>query len=168
MILNRRRFLESASITMLGTAALPGAFAETVRGLGGNRLSGTNFAGLENASVELFQPLIGESFQVTQWGGVLLDRLTLLAATPFESPQTASRTGKANSAPKIPASIVSSSVPAVNSFGLRFQGSSASQFPQGTYTVTNQSLGSFALFLVPGGPGKSPQTYTAIFSLLVP
>jgi hypothetical protein len=49
-------------------------------------------------------------------------------------------------------------------FAPLFSGSLSEGFGQGTYTVAHRSLGSFALFLVPVGPGGPDQRYEAVFN----
>jgi hypothetical protein len=50
-------------------------------------------------------------------------------------------------------------------FSLRFRGPEGIVLPQGTYTMIHESLGTFALFLVPIGPGRQGGglRYEAIF-----
>ncbi len=159
MSLTRRRFLGTASLSALASAALPTVFAQTIAPWKDDPFKLQNLDILANASEETFKPFIGESFAMIQ-GGRRLDSLTLLAVTPAAPPPSASKSSDAGSPAR-------RSGQTVISFSLSFQGSGASQ-PQGTYTLNKNGLGSFPLFLVPGGPGKAPQTYTAIFSLLVP
>lgn len=56
--------------------------------------------------------------------------------------------------------------PSVHTIGyvLIFLGTMPDQLPQGTYTFTHPSLGSFTLLLVPGPKGH--QTYTAVINRL--
>jgi hypothetical protein len=51
-------------------------------------------------------------------------------------------------------------------FSLLFQNGRGAALPQGTYTVEHAALGSFALFLVPGGHEKGGQSYVAIVNRL--
>jgi len=159
MSLTRRRFIESASLTLLASAALPTAFAQRASGLKDDTFKLEDLTVLESASEERFKPLIGESFAVLQ-ANRRLDSLTLLSVTAAAPPPPASKVLKAGRAARFPAQ-------AVSSFSLRFQGSGASSLAQGTYTLKSDILGSFPLFLVPGGTDVSPHTYTAVFSLLM-
>ncbi|MDR3775209.1 MAG: hypothetical protein P4L26_17780 [Terracidiphilus sp.] len=159
MSLTRRRFIGTASLSALASAAFPTVLAQTIAPRKDDPFKQQNLDVLANASEETFKPYIGESFAMVQ-GGRRLASLTLLAVTPAAPPPSASKSSAAGSPPR-------RSGQTVRSFSLSFQGSGASE-PQGTYTLNKNSLGSFSLFLVPGGPGKSPQTYTAVFSLLVP
>ncbi len=167
MSLTRRRFLESASLTVLASAALPAAFAQSTHGLKDDPFSPEAADVLANASEETFKPLIGESFEVMKGGG-RLDTLTLQEVNPaaFKPAASKPRAEGASAAE----SRIAAKAPgqAVNSFALRFHGSGASTLPEGTYTVDNEALGSFPLFLAPTGPDSDPHRYTAYFSLLVP
>jgi hypothetical protein len=157
MSLTRRRFIEAASLTLLASAARPIAFAQTASGLTDDTFQEKNLAVLDNASEETFKPLVGERFTVMH-GKQQLESLTLDSVTTAEEP---------SSAPKAPRATLSSKPAneATTGFGLHFRGSGKS-LSQGTYTMKNHSLGSFALFIVPGGPGLNPHTYTATFNRL--
>ncbi len=160
MSLNRRRFVESASLTLLASAALPTAFAQHISGRKGDPFNPENPDVLANASEENFKPFIGESFAVMK-AGQRVDSLTLVEVTAAAPPPSASNAGTAPGLPRVP-------TPAVTSFSLRFRGLGASILPEGTYTVKNRVLGSFPLFLSATGPATDPRRYTATFTLLVP
>jgi hypothetical protein len=55
---------------------------------------------------------------------------------------------------------------AITGFVLHFKSASRQTLPQATYTLTNRSVGSFALFLTPSDPSLNPQEFAAAFSLL--
>lgn len=157
MSLSRRRFIESASLTVLASAVLPAAFAQGASRLKDDPFSAENADVLANVSEETFKPFIGDSFDVMN-ANRLLDTLTLFevtAAEPAPTPAKASVAGR------------SSRTPATTSFSLRFHGSATSTLEQRIYTVENASLGSFPLFLTPGNPEMNPPRYIASFSLLV-
>ncbi len=145
MSVTRRSFLERATVTMLAGTVLPRAFAQ----------SSSSF--FDNISAETFKPFIGDEFGIAA-NGRSLGSLTLIAVT--QSPSTAPATAKSGSGS-------TSSTPAVDAFTLKFQGS-GHRLPQETYTLSQLSLGSFPLFLVPGSSVGSSPTYTAVFNLLKP
>jgi hypothetical protein len=145
MSVTRRNFLERATVTMLAGAVLPKAFSQ----------SSSSF--FDNISAETFKPFIGDKFSIAA-NGRSLGSLTLIAVT--ESPSSAPETAKAGSGSKAPAQTF-------DTFSLKFQGSGV-RLPQETYTLSQLSLGSFPLFLVPGSSGNSAPTYTAVFNLLKP
>lgn len=159
MSVTRRRFIGAASLTLLASTARPIALAQSISGSDQGTFSAENIAVLDKASEEMFKPLIGESFEVLQ-GNRRLESLMLVSVTSGATPTVESRLPKAGRPSR-------SSEQTVNCFSLRFQ-SSGRSLGQGTYTVSNESLGSFPLFIVPGGPGMSPKSYTATFSLLAP
>jgi hypothetical protein len=159
MSLTRRRFIEAASLTLLASSAPAVAFAQSVSGLKQDAFSAEEVAMLDDISEETFTPLIGENFAVSK-GNRLLGSLTLLSVASAEKPNPPSTLSKARNASKPPEQTV-------NCFSVRFQ-SSGESLPQGTYTLTNASLGSFPLFIVPGSREMSPHSYTATFNRLAP
>ena len=158
MSLSRRRFIESASLTLLAGAARPVAFAQMVPRSSVDPFQDKNLSLLDHASAETFQPLVGEFFLVMR-GNQQLESLILESVTSAEQPPSPSRVSKMTLSSKPAKEIVSS-------FALHFRGSGQS-LSQGTYTMKNHTLGSLALFIVPGGPGMNPNTYTSTFTLLV-
>ena len=96
---------------------------------------------------ELFEPLIGSKFQVTD---ASLGSLTM-TLTNVELPQPKSGAGVA----------VKSTV--VSGFALRFRQISGVWLPQGTYQLSLPQLGTFPLFIVPGSKVR-PTSYTAIIN----
>ena len=163
MSLTRRRFIEAASLTLLASAARSVAFAQKATGSTDDTFQDKDLAVLENASEETFKPLVGERFTVLH-GKQQLESLTLDSVTTAEEPSPASEVPRATLSSR-PASS-SPTKETATSFGLHFRGSGKS-LSQGTYTFKNHNLGSFALFIVPGGPEMNPHTYTATFSRLV-
>jgi hypothetical protein len=159
MSLTRRRFIEAASLTLLASSAPAVAFAQSVSGLKQGTFSAEEVAVLDDISEETFAPLIGESFAVSQ-GNRRLEPLTLLSVTSAAKPNPPSTLSKARNTLKPPEQTV-------NCFSLRFK-SSGESLTQGTYTLTNASLGSFPLFIVPGSRETSPHSYTATFNRLAP
>lgn len=152
MSLTRRRFIETASLSMLASAVLPSALASQKH----QPFNSDGLALLDAVSARTFEPYIGERFQVS---GANVS-LTLRSVTPAAGPLPASTPHTIRPVPKLAQETVSG-------FSLRFQGSGIA-LGQGTYTLNNSALGSFPLFLVPSGPGAAPMMYTAIFNLLNP
>jgi hypothetical protein len=157
MSLTRRRFIETASLTMLATAALPAGLAQSAAKLSGTPFDPEKIAVLDGVSELTFKPFIGEGFAVIQ-ANRKIGSLTLLSVTSAGSAPESPQAQSARSAPKHVGAPITS-------FSLRFKGSGA-PLPQATYTLDQDSLGTFPLFLVPAGPGVNPQTYTATFTLL--
>jgi hypothetical protein len=148
MSVTRRNFLSRATVTVLAGAVLPRLFAQSGS-------AGSPF--FDNISAETFKPFVGDKFSVAA-NGQSLGSLTLIAVRqePSAKPVTTLAGSDSNS-----------SAPALDTFTLRFRGSGA-PLPQETYTLSQLSLGSFPLLLVPGSSGGSSPTYTAVFNLLKP
>ncbi|MFZ0302084.1 MAG: hypothetical protein WAL75_05345 [Terracidiphilus sp.] len=143
MSVTRRSFLSRATLTMLAGAALPRAFAQSTSPF------------FDNISAETFKPFIGDSFSVAL-NGRSQGSLTLTAVT--QSP----------AAPPASASAVAgrqSSTQALDTFTLKFRRTGI-PLPQETYTMSQLSLGSFPLFLVPLSTSGSSSTYIAVFNLM--
>jgi hypothetical protein len=151
MSVTRRNFLSRATVTMLAGAVLPRVFAQS----GSESPASSSF--FDNISTETFKPFIGNKFRVAL-NGRSLGSITLIAVTQMPAPKPVTISAGAGS---------SSSAPTLETFTLRFRGSGAT-LPQETYTLSQLSLGSFPLLLVPGSPGGSSPTYTAVFNLLKP
>lgn len=161
MPISRRRFVRSAALSALAGAALRTAWAQSGVASQDDTFKAENLVALNGLSMQSFQSLAGESFAVSS-GNRALGSMTLLSVTAFALPATPSTKMHVlvvGPVPRTPAQTLSS-------FSVRFQGSGAA-LPQGTYTLANSSLGSFPLLLVPSGPGSSPNTYTAVFNLLM-
>jgi len=157
MSLTRRRFIETASLSLLASAALPAAFAQRNSELMNETFSPDRLTVFNGVSLQTFQRLIGERFSVSS-NGRSLGSLTLLSVTSSASAPAVAKITMTGRVPA-PAQQVSSN------FYARFQGSGAT-LPQDTYTLRNAGLGAFALFIVPSGPGVASPTYTAVFNLL--
>ncbi len=142
---------------MLAGAALPRIFAQSSTGSKSNSSSSDSSSFFDNISAETFKPFIGDKFSIIL-NGHSQGSLTLIAVTQSPSAPPASATARSGS---------KSSTQALDTFTLRFQGSGA-LLPQETYTLSQLSLGSFPLLLVPGSPSGSSPTYTAVFNLLKP
>jgi hypothetical protein len=150
MSLTRRRFIETASLSLLASAVLPAALASQKD----QTFNSDGLALLDSVSTQTFEPYIGERFQVS---GAYVS-LILLSVTAAPGPSQATKPPMVGRLPK-------PSQQALTGFSLRFRGSGTS-LKQGTYKLENPSLGSIPLFLVPSGPGVSPPRYTAVFNLL--
>lgn len=162
MALTRRRFIEAASLTLLASAARPAAFAQAASESKDDTFQDENLALLDHASEETFKPYVGDRFVVMN-GKQQVESLTLESVRTASEPSSAAQVPRAALSTRRAASKVATET--VTSFGLHFRGSGKS-LSQGTYTLKNHSLGSFALFIVPGGPAMNPKTYTATFSRL--
>jgi hypothetical protein len=158
MSLTRRRFLETASLSLMASAALPSAFAEESHEPIDDRFSPEHLRTFNAMSAEKFEPLIGDKFAVTASNGARYS-WTLVSVTAG-TPLAAAATGM-----HAETKIAMSSQPSVKSFTLRFRGS-GDPLTQDTYTVQHSALGAFPLFLVPGGPEANPPMYSAVFAVL--
>jgi hypothetical protein len=142
---SRRNFIQSAALTVLGSAAFP-AFSQSAESKTFNQ---ENLILLDGASQQTFEPFIGSVFSVYSedkaMGSMKLVAVTEL--TPAKKPN-----GMTSS-------------PTVNGFALRFRGTGAS-LPQGVYTLKNGAMGGISLLLVPSGMAGSPTTYSAVFAHL--
>lgn len=150
MSLTRRRFIETASLSLLATTVLPAALASQKD----QTFNSDGLALLDSLSRQTFEPYIGERFQVSDANVSLV----LLSVTAAPGPSEGAKLHMVGRVPK-------PSQQALTGFSLRFQGS-GTPLKQGTYKLKNASLGTFPLFLVPSGPGVSPLRYTAVFNLL--
>lgn len=145
MSVTRRSFLSRATVTMLAGAALPRAFAQ----------SSSPF--FDNISAETFKPFIGDRFNVAL-NGRSQGSLTLATVTQSPSASPASTSAFAGS---------KSATQSLDTFTLKFRRVGA-PLPQETYTLSQLSLGSFPLFLVPLSSSGSSSTYIAVFNLIEP
>jgi hypothetical protein len=94
-----------------------------------------------------FDNLVGQTFVAR--GGATRTSITLTSVTPLTMKGL-----PPNQNPKIKTTG--------EQYSLDFTGPTSSAFPQGTYTLSTPSLGSFGLFLVPVGQPDGRQQYQAI------
>jgi len=161
--ISRRRFFQSATLSLLGGVAVPALLAEhvvksgdTLRDLPLPPENVNTFGGLTQ---QTFQRLVGESFEVSSDEGTF-GSITLISVNMVSPPKPVLQ--------RVPlvGRVPRASTQKVTGFTARFQGTTTA-LPQGTYSLQNQSLGNIPLLLVPSQPGITPQTYTAVFSFLV-
>jgi hypothetical protein len=168
MSLSRRRFLETASLSVLVGAALPRMFAQESRESVEERYSPERLAPFTGISAEKFRPLIGQAFRITASTGASYSwTLTDVKAVTAEDAASAKLPAQELQTQALPTRLNPTlpSQPPMNTFTVSFRGSGES-LPQDTYTVEHAALGAFPLFLVPGSPAANPPTYSAVFSLL--
>lgn len=142
MSLSRRHFVQIGSLSLLATAALSSAFAQS--GSEDDTYSPEKLSIFEGVSKQTFEPYLGEKFAISL-KGKSLGRLTLIEVTELT-----------------PAKAVKGKQ--LISFALRFRGSGG-QLAQDTYTLSQRGLGDFPLLLVPSAPGSATLTYTAVITL---
>lgn len=163
MSISRRQFVEVASLTLLAGMARPASIAESaqqpVKSPARPPSIDESPSVLVDASEETFKPYIGDRFVVSK-GAQALGSVTLRAVV---SPQTASSPTNHPGKSRWP----NASATPVKTFSLQFRGT-GKPIPQGTYTMSNPSMGNFPLFIVPGAPGINPMSYTATFTFLQP
>jgi uncharacterized protein DUF6916 len=161
MSLTRRRFIETASLTVLAGSVLPASLAQNLHELKDDPFAPERLTLFYGVSPLTFKSLIGDSFEASS-----ADRspgsLELMAVKEYEpEPEKAPTKGRwVGPHPQ-------QSEQKTNCFSLRFQGSGEA-LPQGTYTLHHDAIGSFPLFIVPGRSETGASTYTAIFNLLNP
>lgn len=155
MSLTRRRFIETGSISLLATAVLPRSFASNIQD---SRFSPEGIVALDSSSQQLFTKLIGESFTVSL-NGSSKGSLTLISVTSAAPASAAVKATLIGKTPVLPPKPVAC-------YSIRFQ-RSGTPLPQETYTLHNNGIGTFPLFIVPAGPGAKPDTYTAVFNHLI-
>jgi hypothetical protein len=161
MSISRRRFVRSAALSALAGTALRSAWARPGLASKDETFSPENLVALNGISMQTFQSLAGESFTVSS-GGRVLGSVTLISVTGFKLPAALPNKPRVMVVGRLPLTTTQ----LLSGFSVRFQGSGAT-LPQGTYTLANNSIGSLPLLLVPSGPGSSPNTYTAVFNLLM-
>jgi hypothetical protein len=159
MSLTRRRFIQTASLSVLASAACPVAFAQSGFEPKDDLFDPEHLTVFNGVSPQSFESLIGETFAVRD-ASRPLGSLMLLSVAAGAPVQAATKVPMVGRVPK-------PSQRPLTSFSLRFQGSGAA-LEQGTYTLEHETLGSFPLFIVPSGSGAEPPTSTAIFNLLGP
>jgi len=142
MPVTRRRFLSQASVTVLASAVMPAAIAQ----------SSSPF--FDNISAETFTPFVGDRFNVSL-NGVSRGFMTLTGVVQSPPPPAVTSPSGA----KI-------SAPSMNTFRLNFHRGGQAPLTQDTYTMSQISLGSFPLFLVPLAVNGATSTYVAVFNLL--
>ncbi len=158
MSVTRRSFLERAAVTVLAAAVLPKVFSQSGHVTSAATFSEDQLPFFDGITADTFRPHIGGEFKVSSKRGSL--GTLILIAVAESNPAKPSATNK----PMVGA-IPKPSTQAADVFQLTFRGSGA-QLPQETYTLTNLSLGSFPLFLVPDTIVGSSPHYVAIFNLL--
>ena len=102
---------------------------------------------LENLTVDLFQPRVGDRFQIRLHPG------SEIAAELIEA-RTLGGAGRA------PAGQPRRRVP----FALLFRTALAAPLPQRIYEVAHHDMGAYEIFLVPIGPDGTGMVYEAIFT----
>jgi hypothetical protein len=159
MSLSRRHFVHVASLSVLAHTVAPAVLAQTGRVLKNNPFSDQAVDALAGLTAADFEPYIGDSFAVAvpKKGTYSLTLISVETVVPAE-PVTPRK-------PRVSGPLPDFSQKLTNCFTLQFE-SPAAPLPQGTYTLTNSSFGSFPLFLVPSAEGIEPSTCTAVFNLL--
>jgi len=157
MSITRRRFIETASLSLLASATLPAAFAQSNAVLEDVTFSQERLTIFSGVTAKFFQHLVGESFAVSSKGRPL-GTLKLLSITTPETTQGAKKLAMVG---RVPTTVQQT----LTSFLMQFQGSGTA-LAQGTYTMRSAGTGIFALFVVPGDSGVTGPTYTAVVNLL--
>jgi hypothetical protein len=161
MPISRRRFVHSATLSVLAGAALRSAWAQKEVDLSRATFGPENLVAFNGLSMQAFQALKGETFAVSS-GDRDLGSMTLLSVTQYVLPTPAPVKNRVIVLARQPLRPAQS----LSGFAVQFLGSGAA-LPQGTYTLQNDSIGSLPLLLVPSSLGTSPTTYTAVFNFLV-
>jgi len=171
LAVSRRIFLHHGILAAVACAASPVFALGSQRSVGGSEdtgalsrqpsIGGSNnwqdhAAALQGMSREQFAGVVGTNFKVTLPGNAQPVWITLQAVEDLPA-----------IVPVNPASFAvpmkqSSVAPSTSGFLLKFGGSTP--VAQGTYLLEHDSLGQFALFVVPAGNGE--QVYTAVVNRL--
>jgi Domain of unknown function (DUF6916) len=161
MPISRRRFVHSATLSVLAGAALRPAWSQMGLDLSTATFGSENLVAFNGLSMQTFQALKGEAFTVSS-GDQALGSMTLLSVTEYVLPTPSTVKNRPIVLVRQPLRPAQS----LSGFSVQFQRSGAA-LPQGTYTLQNDSIGSLPLLLVPSSAGTSPTTYTAVFNFLV-
>jgi hypothetical protein len=145
MVLSRRKLF------MIGGSALVAVSNNAIQGSQGD----TGQGGTVFLTRARFEALVNSGFEVRTASG---DRNYLVLAS-VEDLKIAEPVSEANIAVRAPRP--SAAAPRTETFALHFYGSGP-KLPQDTYKVTQASLGTFDLFIVPSG-----NSYLAVFNRLV-
>jgi hypothetical protein len=148
MASSRRSFLAGAA-AWIGLAATAPLYAEVTADHSSWSKNASSWVDTTpyEFTPELFEPLVGSKFRVTD---ATLGGLTM-TLTSVELPQAKSGPGTAVKSPP------------VSGFALHFRQISGVWLPQGTYQLSLPQLGTFPLFIVPGSKVR-PTSYTAIIN----
>ena len=169
MSVSRRRFLQHGVLTAAACAAIPfeGWAAANNRAGDKNTSEPRNDLppmsprgqgdALEHLHRDSFADLIGTGFKVSGGGNTDAVWLRLLSINDF-TPAPVDTGSMAVPPPR----TVNQTTTTV--FGLVFLGSSSQPLKQDTYVFEHIKLGTFKLFIVPGGQGQD--TYTAVINRL--
>lgn len=172
MAVSRRIFLHHGVLAAVACAASPVFALGSQRSVGGSEdtgalskqpsIGGSNnwqdhAAALQGMSREQFAGVVGTNFKVTLPGDAQPVWITLQAVEDL--PEIVP-VNSASFAVPIKQSSIAPAVPSTSGFLLKFGGSTP--VAQGTYLLEHDSLGLFALFIVPAGSG----VYTAVINRL--
>ena len=169
MSVSRRRFLQHGVFTAAACAAIPlqGWAAANNRARDRNTSEARNDQppisphgqgdALERLQRDSFTDVVGTGFKVSRGGGTDAVWLRLLSVTDF----TLAPVDTGGMAVPPPSHA---SPPATTVFGLVFLGPGSQPLKQDTYVFEHIKLGTFKLFIVPGGQGQD--TYTAVINRL--
>lgn len=103
---------------------------------------------LENLTVDVFQPRVGETFRIRPRPEHELEAELIEVRALGDGPSRAPSDGSQRRAP----------------FSLSFRTSLTAPLPQSIYEVAHGELGSYEIFLVPIGPDGKGMVYEAIFT----
>jgi len=167
MSVNRRRFLQNSAFAAAGCVATPflaslswaqqrpeNVSSEFQIGPHTNHSFTPDHFGVARQS---FESLLGSSFKVSAPAGN--GNPVWLRLSAVDDPPALAPVNPASMA--VPPKKILSSVPVTSGYMLSFSGPGTS-LAQGTYIFENETMGSFAMFVVPGLHGS----YTAVFNLL--
>jgi len=169
MSVSRRRFLQHGVLTAAACAAIPLQGWAAANNRAGDRntseprndmppisLHGQGDA-LEHLQRDNFTDVVGTGFKVSRGKGADAIWLRLLSITDFTSTPV-NTGGMAVPPPK------HASPPTTTAYGLVFLGPGSQPLKQDTYVFEHIKLGTFKLFIVPGGQGQD--TYIAVINRL--
>ena len=139
-----RRKLLKLGIATAVSAALPlEALGQNI-GKPAPRLAGNVYDALSYLTPDDFKTSVGGTFKV-QSGATTVARVIL---------------AEVQVPPTLAGSTKTTVVPHPQTFALRFKNVSGAPLEQNTYVFENGTIGRFAMFVVPSGPGAQPVYYT--------
>jgi hypothetical protein len=153
---SRRKFLQNSALIAIGCVANPLFPPAGHTQTSGSVENGTQTSMLPAPQRQAFVGAVGSSFQVSDGG---LSQPVSLQLQAVNDPPAVVVVDTASMDVPPPANLTTTST---NGFVLTLGGGPVEGLKQGTYTFQSSSLGTFSMFIVPGGP----QLYTAVFNQL--
>jgi hypothetical protein len=159
MSVSRRQFLHNTALAAIGCATSSGLVWGGSKKFHGPASGSSSIIAGPLPGRQAFEGQVGSSFEFTSEAGLSPGWLQLAGVGDLPKLVPVNPASMAVPPPKTKGPTANTS-----GFVLSFSRGPAAGLAQGTYTVQNQALGKFSLFIVPTGPGS--QSYTAVFNQL--